>query len=66
VPDVLLNGDHARIARWRREESLRRTFLRRPEMLLKLELSEADKVFLSKVAQESSANSRPPLKAKND
>lgn len=52
VPDVLLNGDHARIARWRREESLRRTFLRRPEMLLDLELSEADKVSLSKVAEE--------------
>jgi tRNA (guanine37-N1)-methyltransferase len=57
VPDVLLNGDHARIARWRREESLRRTFLRRPEMLLKLELSETDKFFLSKVAQELSLKS---------
>jgi tRNA (guanine37-N1)-methyltransferase len=48
----LLNGDHARIARWRREEALRRTFLRRPDLLLKLELSEADKVFLSRVAEE--------------
>ena len=51
VPDVLLSGDHARIARWRHQESLRRTFLRRPDMLLKLELSEEDREFLSAVAQ---------------
>ena len=52
VPEVLLSGDHARIARWRHQESLRRTFLRRPDMLLKLELSEEDREFLSEVAQE--------------
>jgi tRNA (guanine37-N1)-methyltransferase len=51
VPEVLLSGDHARIARWRRQESLRRTFLRRPDMLLKLDLSEEDRAFLSEVAQ---------------
>ena len=33
VPDVLLSGDHARIARWRREQSLLRTWQRRPELL---------------------------------
>lgn len=54
VPEILLTGDHARIARWRREEALRRTFLRRPDMLLRLELSEADKRFLSQVAAEQS------------
>lgn len=52
VPAVLLSGDHARIAHWRRQESLRRTFLRRPDLLLKLGLSEADKQFLSQVAQQ--------------
>ncbi len=51
VPEVLLSGDHARIARWRRQEALRRTFLRRPDMLLKLELSEEDRAFLSEMAQ---------------
>ncbi len=51
VPEVLLSGDHGRIARWRRQESLRRTFLRRPDLLLRLELSEEDKAFLSEVAQ---------------
>ena len=54
VPEALLTGDHARIARWRREEALRRTFLRRPDMLLRLELSEADKLFLSHEAAEIS------------
>jgi tRNA (guanine37-N1)-methyltransferase len=53
VPDILLSGDHARVARWRRQESLRRTFLRRPDLLLKMELSEEEKVFLAKVAEET-------------
>ncbi len=41
VPEVLLSGDHARIARWRREQSLLRTALRRPDLL------EADAVALT-------------------
>lgn len=43
VPDVLLSGDHAKIADWRRTESLRRTFERRSELLDSLELSEAER-----------------------
>ncbi|MFH1169819.1 MAG: tRNA (guanosine(37)-N1)-methyltransferase TrmD [Chloroflexota bacterium] len=39
VPEVLLSGDHARIARWRREQSVRRTMKRRPELLDRAELS---------------------------
>jgi tRNA (guanine37-N1)-methyltransferase len=46
VPDVLLSGDHARIARWRREQSLLRTLARRPDLLRKAELSSADRKFL--------------------
>ncbi|MDR3541237.1 MAG: tRNA (guanosine(37)-N1)-methyltransferase TrmD [Desulfosporosinus sp.] len=41
VPDVLLSGHHALIKRWRRKESLRRTFLRRPD-LIKTVIFEAD------------------------
>jgi tRNA (guanine37-N1)-methyltransferase len=52
VPEPLLSGDHARIAQWRRREALRRTFLRRPDLLLKVELTEAEKRFLSQVAAE--------------
>jgi tRNA (guanine37-N1)-methyltransferase len=52
VPEILLSGDHGRILRWRREQALRRTFERRPDLLLKLELSEADKAYLTRVAEE--------------
>src|ERR1700719_1058551 len=39
VPDVLLSGNHAQIARWRRKESLRRTRERRPDLFARLDLS---------------------------
>lgn len=53
VPEVLVSGDHGRVARWRREEALRRTYLRRPEMLLKIDLSKEDKAFLARLAEEA-------------
>jgi tRNA (guanine37-N1)-methyltransferase len=46
VPEILLSGDHARIARWRREQSLLRTHQRRPDLLRGAELSESDRKFL--------------------
>ena len=46
IPEVLLSGNHAKIARWRREQSLKRTFERRPDMLSKLDLSKEDKAFI--------------------
>ncbi|MBK7449306.1 MAG: tRNA (guanosine(37)-N1)-methyltransferase TrmD [Anaerolineales bacterium] len=46
VPDVLLSGDHAKIDKWRREQALERTFKKRPDMLEKADLSEADKKFI--------------------
>jgi tRNA (guanine37-N1)-methyltransferase len=52
VPEVLLSGDHARIERWRHEQALRRTFLRRPDLLLRQDLPEADRRFLSELAAE--------------
>lgn len=47
VPAVLLSGDHAAIARWRRQQSLGRTWLRRPDLLARLELSKADAKLLA-------------------
>jgi len=47
VPEVLLSGDHARIARWRREQALRRTRELRPELLEKAALSPEDQEFLA-------------------
>jgi len=46
VPDVLLSGDHGAIARWRREESLRLTLARRPDLLEHAPLDDADRAFL--------------------
>ncbi len=46
VPDILLSGDHARIAQWRREQSLLRTLARRPDLLEKADLSEKERKFI--------------------
>jgi tRNA (guanine37-N1)-methyltransferase len=46
VPKVLLSGNHARIAAWRRGQSLLRTMERRPELLENVALSDADKLSL--------------------
>jgi tRNA (guanine37-N1)-methyltransferase len=46
VPEVLLSGDHARIRRWRRQQSLRRTRQRRPDLLEQLPLSSEDTLLL--------------------
>jgi tRNA (guanine37-N1)-methyltransferase len=53
VPEELLSGDHARIARWRREQSLLRTWLRRPDLLAKAPLTKTDRIFLEKLQTES-------------
>ena len=54
VPEVLLSGDHARIEKWRREQALQRTLRRRPDILEKAELSEADKKILEKLSKSDS------------
>jgi tRNA (guanine37-N1)-methyltransferase len=46
VPAVLLSGDHAAIARWRRQQSLGRTWLRRPDLLARVSLGKADRALL--------------------
>ena len=52
VPEVLLSGDHERIRRWRRREALRRTKARRPDLLLRAELSEEDRQLLREIEEE--------------
>jgi tRNA (guanine37-N1)-methyltransferase len=52
VPEVLISGDHAKVARWRREQSLLRTWRRRPDLLATAPLTEADRVFLAKLDSE--------------
>jgi tRNA (guanine37-N1)-methyltransferase len=53
VPEVLLSGDHQAIERWRRQEALRRTWERRPDLLPKAGLSEADHRILEELKGSS-------------
>jgi tRNA (guanine37-N1)-methyltransferase len=52
VPAVLLSGDHARIARWRYKQALGRSFLRRPDMVRELELSNDQQKLLDEFLKE--------------
>ena len=49
VPDILRSGHHANVATWRRQQALRRTLERRPDLLQSAELSDEDKVFLAQL-----------------
>lgn len=49
VPDVLLTGHHANVDKWRRQQSLKRTYERRPDMLQNAELTEEDEKYLSDI-----------------
>ncbi|HVO67563.1 MAG TPA: tRNA (guanosine(37)-N1)-methyltransferase TrmD [Syntrophales bacterium] len=51
VPEVLMSGNHRKIETWRRKESLRRTYLRRPDLLEKIQLSEEDKKILKEIKE---------------
>ncbi|MEL7609824.1 MAG: tRNA (guanosine(37)-N1)-methyltransferase TrmD [Bacillota bacterium] len=51
VPEVLLSGNHARIERWRREQSLKKTLMMRPDLLEKAALSQKDEEFLALLKQ---------------
>lgn len=52
VPEVLLSGHHKNIARWQKKEALRRTYLRRPDLLEKYEFSKEDRKLMDEVLEE--------------
>jgi tRNA (guanine37-N1)-methyltransferase len=52
VPDILQNGNHGEIEQWRHEQSLRRTWRNRPDLLMRADLSEADQYLLATFALE--------------
>lgn len=52
VPEVLLSGNHGEIDRWRRRESLRRTAMRRPDLLENADLSEEERAFVEGMGEE--------------
>lgn len=60
VPAVLLSGDHAAIRRWRLKQSLGRTWLRRPDLLVGRELDKEAAALLAEYRQEAAAAGRDP------
>ena len=52
VPEVLLSGDHAAVRRWRREQALRRTLERRPDLLMDADLSAEDREILARLRED--------------
>ncbi|MEC0241549.1 tRNA (guanosine(37)-N1)-methyltransferase TrmD [Paenibacillus dokdonensis] len=52
VPDILLSGHHANIEIWRREQALKRTLQRRPDLLDKMILSDQDRKIIKRLQQE--------------
>ena len=54
VPDMLLSGHHKNIEEWRRKESIKRTYLNRPDLLDNANLSKKDLIYLEQLKQESS------------
>ncbi len=54
VPDVLLSGDHAKIAKWRHKQALGRSFERRPDLLKKLDLDDEQQTLLDEYLKEQS------------
>jgi len=53
VPEVLMSGDHGKIASWRRKQSLGRTYLRRPELLENMSLSDEDIMLLESFLEDN-------------
>ena len=58
VPEVLLSGDHGRIARWRRREALRLTLARRPDLLPAMPLTPEERAWLQEFTAEAHASAR--------
>lgn len=54
VPEVLISGDHAKIARWRTKQALGRSYLRRPDLLEKLDLNDEQQRLLDEFLKEQS------------
>ncbi|MGQ0799581.1 MAG: tRNA (guanosine(37)-N1)-methyltransferase TrmD [Pseudomarimonas sp.] len=60
VPAVLMSGDHAAIARWRRQQALGRTWQRRPDLFANVELSKQDAALLAEFKREREAECSKP------
>ena len=58
VPEILLSGHHENINKWRRCEALKNTYLKRPNLLKNVELSEEDKAYLNIIKNSNNSNDK--------
>ena len=65
VPEVLLSGNHSAIHRWRRQQSLFRTWLKRPDLLKEEELGSEDKELLSEAIQQEKVQEKQSSRLRN-
>lgn len=63
VPAVLRSGNHAAIARWRRQQALGRTYVRRPDLLARAELTDDDRLLLSDYLRDQRSQQQKPMKS---
>ena len=52
VPEVLMSGHHANIEKWKRKEALKRTYIKRPDLLKSAELTDKDRKMLDEIIGE--------------
>ncbi len=52
VPEVLLSGNHAEIEKWRRRESIRRTCLRRPDLLQSADIPDSERAYIAEILEK--------------
>ena len=64
MPEVLLSGDHGKIGQWRRKESLRATFLHRPELLRTMQWQKGDGRLFLAMEEEEKEKSRTAGKSR--
>jgi tRNA (guanine37-N1)-methyltransferase len=65
VPEVLVNGNHEEIRRWRRKTALAKTLQNRPDLLERVALSEEDRALLARVKAEISEKSSQESSERN-
>ena len=66
VPEVLLSGDHARIAKWRREQIILRTLQRRPDLLEKANLGQEEKRLVARLLTSTNSSQHQQIKINAD
>ena len=65
VPPVLLSGHHGEVAKWRRRQRLLRTFQRRPDLLARVEMSEAEREYLAALREDEGRKTKDERKTTN-